>query len=78
MIHFWGSLMAMGLGEKARERIWLYERPGQEFCLVPFWDMEKGRKRFVKFQRMLDQWVFVDLVDIKKEKKPKPPKKGKK
>lgn len=63
MLHYAGDLTAFDLGQKAKEYLWMYAKPGKEFAYVPFMDVEKGKKRFVKFQTLNDQWVFVDLVN---------------
>lgn len=63
MIHYAGDIEAFELGERAKEYIPLYERSGEDVCLVAYKDLVRGRKRYVKFERLNDQWVFVDLVD---------------
>ena len=63
MLHYTGDITALQLGQRAKEYLWMYGKQGSEFAYVPFMDLEKGRKRFVKFQWLADQWVFVDLVD---------------
>lgn len=61
MLHYAGDITAMALGDKAKFYIHLYEN-GEDICLVPFIDLEKGRKRFVKFEKLASVWCFVDLV----------------
>lgn len=63
MLHYSGDQLALELGEAAKFYIQLYERKGESICKVAFFDIEKGRKRFVKFELLAGQWVFVDLVD---------------
>jgi uncharacterized protein YkuJ len=63
MLHYYGNKLAMELGQAAKTYIPLYEKKGEEICKVAFFDLEKKRKRFVKFQKLEGQWVFVDLVD---------------
>ena len=62
MLRYYGDITAMDLGEKAKFYIQIYDN-GSDTCLVPFIDLEKNRKRFVKFIQLNNQWVFVDLVD---------------
>jgi len=63
MLHYLGDIEAHELGYQAKSYIFMYEKDGQDVCLVPYRDLEKRKKRFVKFEKMLSQWVFVDLVD---------------
>jgi hypothetical protein len=64
MLHYFGNVMALELGERAKEYIKWYEKKGQSICLVPFKDLARnGEKRFVKFEYLAGQWVFCDLVD---------------
>jgi len=64
MLHFRGDELALELGEAAKFYIQLYEKKGLPICKVPFKDLEKnGKTRYVKFEKLADQWVFVDLVD---------------
>ncbi len=63
MLHYSGDMLALELGREARKQIWLYEKKGATVVHVPFFCLEKQRKRFVKFEKLADQWVFVDIVD---------------
>jgi hypothetical protein len=63
MLHYYGDRLAMELGQAAKFYINLYEKKGQPICKVPFIDLETGMKRFVKFEWLAGQWVFVDLTD---------------
>jgi hypothetical protein len=64
MLHYYGDQTAMELGEAAKFYIQLYEKKGVPVCKVPFKDLEmNGKTRYVKFEKMAEQWVFVDLVD---------------
>jgi hypothetical protein len=63
MLHYAGDIMALELGERAKDYIRWYEKKGQPICKVPFIDLETGMKRFVKFEFMAGIWVFVDLTD---------------
>lgn len=64
MLHYSGDLMALELGKAAREPyIRLYHTPGMPVAFVPFFDLDKGRKRYVKYEWLAGQWVFVDVVD---------------
>lgn len=55
--------MALELGQRAKGYLSIYAKAGAEFAFVPFRDLEKGKKRWVKFQWLAGQWVYVDLVD---------------
>lgn len=64
MLHYYGDRLAMELGQAAKFYIQFYEKKGQNICKVPFKDLERnGKVRFVKFELLAGQWVFVDLVD---------------
>lgn len=63
MLHYAGDVEAFELGEKGKGQIWMYEKTGQDVCKVPYRDLECGRERFIMYQKLNDQWVFVDLVD---------------
>ncbi len=63
MLHYYGNILAMELGQAAREGIQWYEKKGDSICKVPFIDLGTGKKRFVKFEWLAGQWCFVDLTD---------------
>jgi hypothetical protein len=63
MLHYAGDIEAHELGEKGKFYLQLYARAGEPFAYVPFKDLERGRKRYIKYEWMLDQWVYVDLVE---------------
>lgn len=66
MLHYSGDITAMELAEQARKaQLKMYAVPGATVCLVPFMDLQKGKKRYVKFEKMpgVKGWIFVDLVD---------------
>lgn len=65
MLNYFGGQMALELGERAKSYLDIYAKAGAEYAFVPFRDLERGKKRWVKFQRMagVDGWVYVDLVD---------------
>jgi hypothetical protein len=63
MLHYSGDEMALELGAAGKKLIPLYAMKGAEFCLVPFMDVDERRKRFIKYQQVDGQWLFVDLVD---------------
>jgi hypothetical protein len=63
MLHYYGNILALELGEAAKAGIQWYHKAGQSVCLVPFIDLESGMKRFVKFEFMAGQWMFVDITD---------------
>lgn len=64
MLHYRGDELAMDLGNAARFYIQLYEKKGENVCKVPFKDLSmNGKVRYVKFEKIVDQWVFTDLVD---------------
>jgi hypothetical protein len=65
MLHYYGDKLAMSLGQEAKFYIPLYQKPGEQTVLVPFIDLGKNRKRFVKFEKLagISEWVFVDLID---------------
>jgi hypothetical protein len=63
MLHYYGNQLAMELGQAAKFYITLYQKPGEQTVLVPFMDLSKNRKRFVKFELLAGVWCFVDLVD---------------
>ncbi len=63
MLHRGGQMEEWELEAAARGYIFMYAVTGEDVCLVPFKDLDKGRKRFVKFQKLAEQWCFVDLVD---------------
>jgi len=63
MLHYHGDQLALELGEAAKEYIKLYMEVNCEYVFVPFFDLSKNKRRFVKFTWLNDQWVFVDLVE---------------
>lgn len=63
MLHYYGSTLAMELGQAAKSYIHLYQVKDEEVCRVAFFDLEKNKKRYVKFELLAGQWCFVDLVD---------------
>lgn len=63
MLHYLGDQLALELGDAAKKYIPLYSKKGEEICKVAFFDLQKKKKRFVKFQLLMENWVFVDLVD---------------
>jgi hypothetical protein len=64
VLHYYGDITAMALGHQAKLYFSMYEKPGADVVLIPFKDLtKKGRKRYVKFEKMAGQFVFVDLVD---------------
>lgn len=64
MLHYYGDQLAMELGEAAKFYVQLYAKEGQPICKVPFKDLERnGKVRYVKFELLAGQWVFVDLTD---------------
>jgi hypothetical protein len=63
MLHYYGDKLALELGDAAKRYIELYQKQGEEICKVAFFDLEKNRKRFVKFQLLAGVWCFVDLTD---------------
>jgi hypothetical protein len=63
MLHYAGDIEAHELGESAKSYLQLYARADDQTVYIPYQDLVKKRKRFIKFEKLNDQWVFVDLVD---------------
>ena len=63
MLHYLGDAMAMELGHAAKRYLQLYAKKGADTAFVPFVDIDKGKKRYVKFMWLNEQWVYVDIVD---------------
>jgi hypothetical protein len=63
MLHYYGDKLAMELGHAAKSYIYLYSKPMQSICKVPFIDLASGLKKHVKFEYLAGQWVFVDITD---------------
>jgi hypothetical protein len=61
MLHYYGDSLALELGYSAMEYLWMYAK--EEIALVPFFDLRENRKRYVKFEKLVGQWVFVDIID---------------
>jgi len=68
MLHYAGTIEALELGEAAKGFIFLYAKKGESACDVPFKDLVHNRVRYVQFQLLNDQWLFIDLVDGTKVK----------
>jgi hypothetical protein len=65
MLHYYGDITGMELAEKARFYIPLYLQPDKSVVLVPFMDLERKRKRYVKFEKAegVSGWIYTDMVD---------------
>jgi len=65
MLHYSGDITGMQLALLARHYIWMYHKPGDEEVRVPFIDLVKRKRRYVKFVKdsNITEWIFIDLVD---------------
>lgn len=63
MLHRRGPMNERALADALRDKIDLYRREDQEEVYINFIDDDLGRERWVKFQLLADQWVFVDITD---------------
>lgn len=66
MLHYYGSRLALDLGEAARYLIPLYLPLSKDKAkvFVAFHDLEQARKRYVKFEKVDGvEWIFMDVCD---------------
>lgn len=63
MLHYYGDITAMELGNQARHLVYLYAKPGETTCKVPYIDLALNKRRYVKFEKLAGVWCFTDLVD---------------
>lgn len=63
MLHYEGDITAMELGREGLHYLWCYRKEGSNTAYVPYMDLVRGKKRFIKYGYLLGQWVFLDLVN---------------
>jgi hypothetical protein len=65
MLHYYGDITAMDLSQQAKHMIWMYCKPGETTCKVPYIDLALNKRRYVLFEKIagVSEWVFLDLTD---------------
>lgn len=60
MLHRDGTFDEWQLAEAARKYIPIYVKDHDTTCLVPYKDLPTGEIKFVQFEYLNQQWVYVD------------------
>jgi|GEM_PF-1064771 len=47
------------LKKMALENIKLYVKPNEEFCYIPYLDVELAEIKYLKLKRVNKKWVFI-------------------
>lgn len=60
MLTFQGRFNEWEVAESAKDYIKWYLKAGDQVCYVPYMDGNEGKKKFIKFALLNDQWVYID------------------